>query len=254
LKTNQSISLNKYIIFSDRKGEKLVKLSKLVFSLGIIIILLSMTVSASAYKANNELIVLSYSDAPLKTEGLNPGDNFTVTVVIKNFLDDPITNVNVSISIPSGMKIIGSPFGLMTEVGEINQTEPFVYHMPTGSELTIQRGYANGSHLEFSFDEMLNGTTKSFSYTANASVVRTYNISPPTITYLDHWGDDQTFNQGNMLSVAIIDFSQEDLLQRFYPSFDVDSEPNWWVLSFLLAGVSVIAVVSKVVYRTNPFT
>ncbi|RMG36770.1 MAG: hypothetical protein D6732_07785 [Methanobacteriota archaeon] len=217
----------------------------------IFILCLSLT-SINAFETDpTKVSVISIHDGKTLGRELVPGILVNVTVLVKNFSNDTMRNVNISQSLPEDLELVLSPFGSVNS--EINITEPTDIEMPTGEILRINSGYANRSYFTFNFDSLINGSGIAFVYSINATRDKVFDIDSLQVDYLDHWGDPHTAN-GNRISLEFFppeDKTDDDL---YYPKFEV-GEVDWFLIVGIGVGVVLgVSILSALVYFRKPFS
>lgn len=209
-------------------------------------------IPATAFETDTDKVsVISIHDGTTLGRELTPGVVVNVTVLIKNFSNDTMRNVNISQSLPEDLDLIQSPFGSVSS--EINITEPTEIDLPTGDTLQINSAYANSSYFTFNFDSLINGSGIAFTFSINATRDRVFDIDALQVDYLDHWGDPHTVN-GNRISLEFFPPEEKTDDDLYYPKFEV-GEVDWILVIGTAVGLVVgISVLSALVYFRKPFS
>ncbi len=213
---------------------------------------LVITPAATAYEPSGTIKLIAYSDLE-QGERLFPGSLVNLTFVLKNFTNETMRMVNVTHSIPEDMQLYMAPAGvLLNSSSELNVTSSFSYETPTNGSVTLTRAYINSTYYELSFEKLLPSQSFSWMITLNASDALTFEVSSPTVKYLDKWGDEKTFSDANPLSLRYETPDEEDPSEKNYPTFET-ADANWTLIISVMVLVAVVAVFSKALYGKKPF-
>lgn len=200
----------------------------------------------------SKIAVIVIHDAAFE-ENLTPGTWVNFTVIVKNLSNDTMRNVNISQSFPRDLHLVVSPFGQVNANATLNITSPATISMPTGGTWNITKGFANSSYYEFSFPSLVNGSSISYTFSLNATFERVFDINPPKVEYLDHWGDPYTVS-GNRVSLEFSPPEEKQDIEKYYPEFEV-KEPDWELI--IGTGLTLVAsatVISALVYFRRPLS
>ncbi len=218
-----------------------------------VVIIVSMSTPSIAFAPiEKKVVVTAVSDGYRLGTKLYVGIQTNITIIVKNFSNETMRQVNISQSMPVDLTIVDSSFGNLTTLKEINSTKPFNYTTFSGSQITFGKLFINSTYYNFTINSIFNGTGFSFAYAVNSSLPKSYDISPVQVKYLDHWGDTLSLTS-NTLKVAYKQLPASNGNDLYIPKFSegVIDWNTYILVSFITA---FVAVVSVILYGRKPLS
>ena len=223
-------------------------LKKFVFST-ILLLLLGMSFMkiGSAYEPENtRIITISYTDE-LNLEKVVIATIINITVVIKNFTNESLLQLNVTQKMPAKIELISTPLG--EYIGsEINLTQEKTYIGPTNEEIQILNGFANSSFYKFALSSLPPHSSLLWQYTINITSIEQFEINSPNINYLDKYGDSKEITNLTPISIRAQQTDSKDLAEQNFPQFELEIV-NWFLISILALSVVIIAILSSYLHK-----
>lgn len=175
------------------------------------------------------------------------GDNITVGIFIKNFLNYTITNITVSLNLTDSnqLRLSSCSFGVLTGDNiTINETlaSPAIGDFTTTN---ITGLYMSNSYLEYNISEIKPNQSVIFNYNITSDTIVSVQIPYAYMSYYDNWTDLQE-NIGNRNRFLLDFVSGIPTLNPFLPQWTIGNKiPEGWVwVIFVVVPVVIAATAS----------
>ena len=179
------------------------------------------------------------------------GENITIGIVVKNFLNYTITDVNISLDLSeenNALRFTSCVFGeLVDESVTLNST----IQSSSEKEFTatnITYGYLTDSYLTFNVSQILIGTQAIFYYNVTSDEDRSAQVPFVKMSYYDNWTDFSEIQSQNQLLLNFL--SSIPIINPILPCFDCgEALPNIWGWIILgIVPILIAAIIPIVLY------
>ena len=176
------------------------------------------------------------------------GENITIGILIKNYLDYSITNITVSLNLTeaSQLELISCSLGgLIGDNLTINETmtSPIINEFVA---VNITGLYMTENYLEYNISEIKPEEKMIFKYNITSDIVTDSQIPWAYMSFYDNWTDLQENIRSSkyLLSFGI----EDDDIDPDLPRWDIGTPiPNGWAWIIFAVAPAVIAAVSAFV-------
>ncbi len=229
------------------------KIAKYLLVVAIILSISSMR-TGDAFIPENQLI---FQTNLLSDNRVKVGTEIKVAIVIKNYLNITMNDVQVSLNFTESersekLNFTNCDFGILqnqnvtlNETIQSSHDEFFTPH-------NITSGYMDGKYLEFNVTNMINGSRFLFYFNITADESGTHYLPKVKLIYYDNWGDKQTFS--SYREIALFFLPLDDPWSKDLPRWNIGKE---WdikinILLFYLSPI-IIAILTTTVlsFRRN---
>jgi len=221
-----------------------------LFPLFFFIGLLIVSQSQGFIPIDEDIVVTTVRDSE---NNLEVGTIVEISVIVKNFFNNSISNITLTQVLPSDVTLIESPFGTFSEARNYTLEGDNLSVFDAASNLNISLNYLNvtSSNFTLNLGKLAAFGKFSFSYKLNmSSADDIVTLDPIAMTYFDHWGDVQTFSGGNPLTFNVREKDVNEL-KRFFPEIEVDDNDRTLIFVLIL-GLTLIALASRLLHLKRP--
>ncbi len=224
------------------------KKMKLIIPLLLVVVLPVFVLPTNAFIPEDQVLIL---DQQYFTREVFEGENITIGIIVKNFFNYTITDVNISLDLTeeiNALRFTSCDFGsLSNENVTLNST----MQSSDENEFTstnITYGYMTESYLTFNVSQILNGTQAVFYYNITSDEDRSAQVPYVKMSYYDNWKDLQEIQSQNQLLLNFLTINPP--IDPILPCWDCgESLPDVW--GWIIIGLAPIlfgAIISSVVY------
>ena len=224
------------------------KKMKLIIPLILVVVLPVFVLPANAFIPEDQVLIL---DQQYFTREAFEGENITIGIIVKNFFNYTITDVNISLDLTeeiNALRFTSCDFGsLSNENVTLNST----MQSSDENEFTstnITYGYMTESYLTFNVSEILNGTQAVFYFNITSDEDRSAQVPYVKMSYYDNWKDLQEIQSQNQLLLNFLTVNPP--IDPILPCWDCgESLPDVW--GWIIIGLAPIlfgAIISSAVY------
>ena len=212
------------------------KISLLVVFLSV----LMFTQVISAYLPDNKLIATQVAFESETTVNFN----IEVAIIIKNYLNISITDVQISLNLSSisALSFTSCEFGVLNDDNvTLNET------MVTSNEfnfasVNVTYGYMTADYLTFNISKILNGTKILFRYNITSTEDGPYTIPGVKIVYYDNWGDKNEISSTQTLKVVFN--PEKEQIESYLPDWSIATHKiDTSIMGLILYGIPILAAV-----------
>lgn len=224
------------------------KKMKLIIPLILVVVLPIFVLPTDAFIPEDQVLIL---DQQYFTREAVEGENITIGIIVKNFFNYTITDVNISLDLTeevNALRFTSCDFGSLSKE---NVTLNSTMQSSDENEFTstnITYGYMTESHLTFNVSQILNGTQAIFYYNVTSDEDRSAQVPYVRMSYYDNWEDLQEIQSQNLLLLNFL--PANPLKDPVLPCWDCgESLPNVW--GWIIIGLAPIlfgAIISSVLY------
>ncbi|MCG3224773.1 MAG: hypothetical protein H7647_09925 [Candidatus Heimdallarchaeota archaeon] len=221
---------------------------KLIIPLILLIVTPIFILPTNALIPEDQVLIL---DQQYLTREAIEGENITIGIIVKNFFNYTITDVNISLDLTdevNALRFTSCDFGSLTNK---NVTLNSTMQSSDENEFTatnITYGYMTESYLTFNVSQILNGTQVIFYYNITSDEDRSAQIPYVKMSYYDNWKDFQEIQSLNRLLLNFLPLNPP--IDPVLPCWDCGvSLPNVW--GWIILGLAPIlfgAIISSVLY------
>ena len=221
---------------------------KLIIPLILLVVTPIFILPANAFIPEDQVLIL---DQQYLTSEAIEGENITIGIIVKNFLNYTITDVNISLDLTeevNALRFTSCDFGSLTKE---NVTLNSTIQSSDENEFTatnITYGYMTESFLTFNVSQILNGTQAIFYYNITSDEDRSAQIPYVKMSYFDNWNDLQEIQSQNRLLLNFLPVNPP--IDPILPCWDCgEALPNVW--GWIILGLAPIlfgAMISSVLY------
>ncbi len=224
------------------------KKMKLIIPLILVVVLPIFVLPTDAFIPEDQVLIL---DQQYFTREAVEGENITIGIIVKNFFNYTITDVNISLDLTeevNALRFTSCDFGSLSKE---NVTLNSTMQSSDENEFTstnITYGYMTESHLTFNVSQILNGTQAIFYYNVTSDEDRSAQVPYVRMSYYDNWEDLQEIQSQNLLLLNFL--PANPLKDPVLPCWECgESLPNVW--GWIIIGLAPIlfgAIISSVLY------
>jgi hypothetical protein len=224
------------------------KKMKLIIPLILVVVLPIFVLPTDAFIPEDQVLIL---DQQYFTREAVEGDNITIGIIVKNFFNYTITDVNISLDLTeevNALRFTSCDFGSLSKE---NVTLNATIQSSDENEFTstnITYGYMTESYLTFNVSQILNGTQAVFYYNITSDEDRSAQVPYVKMSYYDNWEDFQEIQSQNQLLLNFL--TANPTIDPILPCWDCgESLPNVW--GWIIIGLAPIlfgAIISSVLY------
>ncbi len=221
---------------------------KLIIPLILLVVAPIFILPTNAFIPEDQVLIL---DQQYLTSEAVEGENITIGIIVKNFFNYTITDVNISLDLTdvvNALRFTSCDFGSLTKE---NVTLNSTIQSSDENEFTstnVTYGYMTESYLTFNVSQILNGTQAIFYYNITSDEDRSAQVPYVKMAYYDNWKDLQEIQSQNRLLLNFLPANPP--IDPILPCWDCgESLPN--VLSWFILGLAPIlfgAIISSVLY------
>ena len=221
---------------------------KLIIPLILLIITPIFILPTNAFIPEDQVLII---DQQYLTREAIEKENITIGIIVKNFLNYTITDVNISLDLTeevNALRFTSCEFGSLTNG---NVTLNSTIQSSDENEFTatnITYGYMTESYLTFNVSQILNGTQAIYYYNITSDEDRSAQVPYVKMSYYDNWKDLQEIQSQNRLLLNFLPANPP--IDPILPCWECgDSLPNVWGWVILgLAPILFGAIISSVLY------
>ncbi|MCK5410111.1 MAG: hypothetical protein KAJ30_07585 [Candidatus Heimdallarchaeota archaeon] len=221
---------------------------KLIIPLILLVVTPIFILPANAFIPEDQVLIL---DQQYLTREAIEGENITIGIIVKNFLNYTITDVNISLDLTeevNALRFTSCDFGSLSKE---NVTLNSTMQSSDDSDFTstnITYGYMTESYLTFNVSQILNGTQAIFYYNITSDEDRSAQVPYVKMSYYDNWKDLQEIQSLGQLLLNFLPTNPP--IDPILPCWDCgESLPNFW--GWIIVGLAPIlfgAIITSVLY------
>ncbi|MBY9000942.1 MAG: hypothetical protein KGD64_08520 [Candidatus Heimdallarchaeota archaeon] len=194
---------------------------------------------SSAFVPEEQVLIL---DQQYMIREAVEGENITIGIMVKNFLNYTITDINISLDLTeenNALRFTSCDFGILSDD---NVTLNSTIQSSSENEFTasnITYGYMTESYLTFNVSQILNGTQAIFYYNITSDEDRSAQVPFVKMSYYDNWVDLNEMQSQNQLLLNFLPINPP--IDPILPCFDC-GEPLSNIWGWIILGIIPILI------------
>ncbi|MHA1344800.1 MAG: hypothetical protein ACTSVO_06840 [Candidatus Heimdallarchaeaceae archaeon] len=179
------------------------------------------------------------------------GENITIGIIVKNFYNYTITDVNISLDLTeenNALRFTSCDFGTLTKENVTLNSTMLSSDENEFTATNITYGYMTENYLTFNVSQILNGTQAVFYYSVTSDEDRSSQVPFVKMSYYDNWKDFQEIQSTVQLLLNFL--TANPPIDPVLPCWECgESLPNVW--GWIILGLLPIlfgAIIASVLY------
>ena len=221
---------------------------KLIIPLILLIATPIFILPSNAFIPEEQLLII---DQQYLTREAIEGENITIGIIVKNFYNYTITDVNISLDLTeenNALRFTSCDFGTLTKENVTLNSTMLSSDENEFTATNITYGYMTESYLTFNVSQILNGTQAVFYYNVTSDEDRPSQVPFVKMSYYDNWEDFQEIQSTVQLLLNFLPANPP--IDPILPCWECgESLPNVW--GWIILGLLPIlfgAIIASVLY------